>query len=248
MNFTELIKVNGMQINTIDLIFVHGGNFEFGGTHPQAHMPRKKSACTISVNNFYMGKFPITQSQWQCVMDYEKSNVQKLFSKKSPIKTYQSMDCPISGVSWQDSLSFIKKLNQMTNRNYRLPSEVEWEYAALGGQKSRGYLYSGSNDLHEVAWTHETSAIKSFSRIAGTEYHGKLYPVGLKNANELGLYDMSGGVWEFCSDHLSNSIERKVLKGGCYSGYKWDAEIKASFYAHKSDVRWSAGLRLALDY
>ena len=125
-------------------------------------------------------------------------------------------NCPVERVSWNDVQEFLKKLNQMTGKNYRLPTEAQWEYAARGGSKSRGYKYSGSNSVGSVAWYRGNSSFKT-------------HAVGQKSPNELGIYDMSGNVWEWCMDWIGSyssgaqrnpqgpsSGSRKVLRGGSW--------------------------------
>jgi sulfatase modifying factor 1 len=99
-------------------------------------------------------------------------------------------ECPVEQVEWESIHLFISKLNTITGKKYRLPTEAEWEYAAMGGSKSMHYQYSGSNNLNEVAWNKDNA-------------ENKTHPVGLKKPNELGIYDMSGNVWELCSDWYS---------------------------------------------
>jgi len=133
--------------------------------------------------------------------------------------------CPVERVSWDDIQDFIKKLNQQTGRTYHLPTEAEWEYAARGGSLSKGYKYSGSNSIDEVAW------YGSNYKAANTYGAEKTtHPVGQKNANELGIFDMSGNVWEWCSDwDGTNSLSAgtnptgpttgapRVFRGGSWS-------------------------------
>lgn len=124
--------------------------------------------------DFYICKYEVTQKLWEAVMSNNPSDM-------------QGEDLPVEQVSWNDCQTFISKLNELTGKTYRLPTVAEWEYAAKGGKLSKGYQYSGSNDIDEVAWYDGNSEEKS-------------HPVGLKNPNELGLYDMSGNVWELCQD------------------------------------------------
>jgi formylglycine-generating enzyme required for sulfatase activity len=126
------------------------------------------------IKNFKIGKYEITQAQWQAVMGNNPSE-------------FVGDDLPVGNVSWDDVQEFLSKLNATTGKNYRLPTYSEWKYAASGGNKSKGYKYSGSNNSDEVAWYNDNS-------------DGKPHPVGTKAPNELGIYDMSGNVYEWCQD------------------------------------------------
>ena len=145
---------------------------------------------------FYIGETEVTQALWQAVMGRNPSD-------------FRGNNRPVERVNWNDCKEFISRLNSLTGKNFRLPKESEWEYAAKGGNKSRGYEYSGSNTLSNVAWYVDNS---------GNETH----PVKMKSSNELGVYDMSGNVWEWCEDLYDSSGSYRVYRGGswCYdAGY-----------------------------
>ncbi|MBD5361280.1 MAG: formylglycine-generating enzyme family protein [Bacteroides sp.] len=144
----------------------------------------------VKVNDtFSIGKTEVTQRLWRAVMG---NNPSKFLGENSPVEM----------VSWYDCQEFCDKLSQLTGRIFRLPTEAEWLYAARGGEKSRGYEYSGSNDLYRVAWYTENSGQMT-------------HPVGQKMPNELGIFDMSGNVWEWCSDLYDSSS--RVNRGGGWS-------------------------------
>ncbi len=161
------------------MIYVSGGTFEMGSNNGYDN---EKPVHTVTVNSFYMGKYEVTQKQWKAIMGNNPSE-------------FKGDNLPVENVSWNGVQEFIKKLNQKTGKHYRLPTEAEWEFTARGGNKSRGYEYSGSNDINEVAWYWDN---------AGRKNHF----VGQKSPNELGIYDMSGNVWEWCQDWYDENYYR----------------------------------------
>jgi formylglycine-generating enzyme required for sulfatase activity len=184
------------------MVFVQGGSFMMGSNEGS---DVEKPVHKVTLSDFYIGKFQVTQAQWKAIMGDNPS-------------AFIGDDHLVEKVSWNDVQEFIKKLNEKTGQKYRLPTEAEWEYAALGGQKSRGFKYAGSDNLNEVAWYDENSGSKT-------------HPVGQKKPNELGLYDMSGNVYEWCadwygSDYYKNSPKNnptgpvngssRVMRGGSW--------------------------------
>jgi formylglycine-generating enzyme required for sulfatase activity len=152
------------------MVYVAGGTFQMGSNSGDSD---ERPVHTVTVSSFYMDKTEVTQAEYRKVMG------------KNPSKFSGCDDCPVENVSWNDANAYAQKVGK------RLPTEAEWEYAARGGSKSKGYRYSGSNDLDAVGWYDNNSS-------------GKTHPVAQKQPNELGLYDMSGNVWEWCSDRYGD--------------------------------------------
>ena len=180
---------------SIEMVKVEAGSFDMGATSEMEnpYEDEKPVHRVTLTNNYYVGKYEVIQALWQAVMG---SNPSK----------FKGADLPVEQVSWNDCQDFVSKLNAMTGKRFRLPTEAEWEYAARGGKKSRGYQYSGSNTLGDVAWYGDNSGSKT-------------HAVGTKQPNELGIYDMTGNVWEWCQDwYDSYSSSPQTNPTGAASG------------------------------
>ena len=163
----------------LELIKVAAGTFNRGSNEDNDEMPIHR----VNLREFFIGKYPVTQVQYRLVIGENPSN-------------FKGDQNPVEKVSWHDAIAFCRKLSQKTGQQVRLPTEAEWEYAAKGGNHSKRYEYAGSNNLSEVGWNRDNSC-------------SKIHPVGQKKANELGIYDMSGNVWEWCLDDWHDSYEDK---------------------------------------
>jgi formylglycine-generating enzyme required for sulfatase activity len=208
---------------SFEMIYVQGGSFNMGCISEQSNdcEDDTKPVHRVTLSDYYIGKFEVTQELWNAVMSDNSSS-------------FKGDRLPVEKVSWNDAQEFISKLNVQTGKQFRLPTEAEWEYAARGGVKSSGYKFSGSNDINAVAWYKNNSGDRT-------------HDVGGKQPNELGIYDMSGNVWEWCGDWYNedyyssspsnnpvgaSSGSYRVLRGGSW-GYEHDYLCVVS---HRSDL------------
>ena len=232
-----------------EMVFVQGGTFTMGCTDEQGSdcESNEKPAHQVTLSDYYIGKYEVTQGLWKKVMG---SNPSRFINCGD--------DCPVESVSWNVCQEFISKLNQLTGKRFRLPTEAEWEYVARGGSKaSYQTKYAGSNALGEVAWYDQNSDV-NYS--GGYEENGRklgTHTVGTKKPNALGIYDMSGNVWEWCNDwfgdYSSGGVMNpkgastgsiRVIRGG--SWYNYGSDYRVSFRAdnYPSDSFNDGGIRL----
>lgn len=234
------ITVKGVSFK---MIRVQGGTFTMGCTSEQGGdcSNDEKPAHKVTLSTYYIGETEVTQVLWKAVMGNNPSE-------------FKGDKRPVEMVSWNDCQEFIRKLNQLTGKTFRLPTEAEWEYAARGGNKSRGYKYSGGNTIGDVAWYY----VNAYDKGKSSPDYGT-HVVKTKSPNELGLYDMSGNVSEWCSDWYGSynssaqtspkgpsSGSDRVLRGG-----SWYYLARLCWVSHRNsddpDYSYgSVGFRLAL--
>ena len=245
---TQTFTVGGVSFT---MVAVEGGTFTMGATAEQGSDASSNESPThqVTLGSFSIGQTEVTQALWQAVMGSNPS----YFSSSNGYTT--NLQRPVEYVSYYDCQDFITKLNQLTGQTFRLPTEAEWEYAARGGNLSQGYKYSGSNTVGDVAWYYDNSyAVGSSSPDYGT------HTVGTKTPNELGLYDMSGNVLEWCQDWYGSyssaaqtdpagptSGSSRVLRGGSWGGLDaGGCRVSYRISNHPSSRYRVIGLRLAL--
>lgn len=228
-------KTTTFDLFAPQMIRVKGGTFKMGSLEKTNEQPIH----TVKLSSFSISKYEVTQKQWRAVM-----------GKDHDTNIKDCDDCPVDNVEWKDAVLFIEKLNKKTGKKYRLPTEAEWEYAAKGGQKSNGHIYAGSTNISSVAWYRKNS-------------QNTTHKVGSKEPNELGLYDMSGNVFEWCSDWYDvnyykhsptsnpNNLEEigfhHVLRGGSWQSATDYCRTTSRFYSVYLKDRKLIGFRLAHD-
>jgi len=227
---------NGAVYNPdgIELIYVEGQNSE-----------------DAAIKGFFIGKFEVTQAQWKAIMGNNSSH-------------FTGDNLPVENVSWYQAQEFLSKLNAVTNRQYRLPTEAEWEFAARGGTANRfcpdGCDYSGSNIIDEVAWYKGNSGKNTLKRkyitnskdgklgrYKYTEHSGnRTRPVGTKQPNELGICDMTGNVWEWCEDWYDGTQQHRTVRGGGWENMAKHCRISARTYSSSGNRDSHLGFRIVL--
>ena len=227
---TQTFAVNGVSFTMVD---VEGGTFMMGANNTRYN---ESPSHSVTLSDFSIGETEVTQELWQAVMGNDPSYFPR----------FEGPQLPVEQVSWNDCQEFITQLNQLTGKNFRLPTEAEWEYAARGGNKSKGYKYAGSNNIDDVAWY-------------WTNGSSKTHPVKQLLRNELFLYDMSGNVWEWCQDWYGSyssgaqtnptGPERgfeRVYRGGSWGGEERFCRVLERGQKDPKDSFKHIGLRLAL--
>ena len=247
---TQTFTVNGV---TFKMVFVEGGTFMMGASDndPDA-FDIEKPAHQVTLSSYNIGETEVTQELWVAVMGSNPS------SYSSNYGYVDNLQLPVEWVSWQDCQTFITKLNELTGKSFRLPTEAEWEFAARGGNESHGYKYAGSNDIDEIAWYYDNCYVEEGYMMGRTTH-----TVATKAPNELGLYDMTGNVEEVCLDRLesysseaqtnptgpvTSSTPNRACRGGCISNKAQYCRLqyRGVLQAWTSKTG-SCGLRLALD-
>ena len=224
--------INGVSF---DMVLVEAGTFPMGATSEMEDPgdDEKPVHQVTLTNDYYIGKTEVTQALWKAVIGSNPS-------------FFEGDNKPVESVSWDDCQEFISKLNTATGKNFRLPTEAEWEFADRGGNKSNHYQYSGSDNIDDVAWYDDNS---------GDETHD----VASKQPNELGIYDMSGNVWEWCSDWYGGyssksqtnpkgpgSGSNRVRRGGSWGYFARLCRSSCRFDYGPDAGCYFLGLRLAL--
>ena len=229
------ISVTGAKTFTANgvnftMVPVQGGTFQMGSNDGDSE---EKPVHSVTLSSYYIGQTEVTQVLWKAVMGSNPSD-------------FKGDNLPVESVSWDDCQSFITKLNRLTGEHFRLPTEAEWEFAAKGGRQSRGFKYSGNTNIDDVARYEYNSG-------------GKTHPVATKQPNELGIYDMSGNVYEWCQDWYGGyssssqtnptgptSGSYRVFRGGSWVGNAGDCGSARRFHSPPDSRYDCIGLRLVL--
>jgi len=229
-------RVFAQQVVEPEMLFVGGGTFTMGCTFEQGSdcSSDEKPSHEVQLTGFAIAKYEVTQALWKSVMGNNPSR-------------FKGDSLPVENVTWDEVQIFIQRLNAKTGKTYRLPTEAEWEYAARGGSKSQQAQYAGGFELENIAW-------------CSTNSNNTTHNVGTKQPNELGLYDMSGNVWEWCSDIYgpytaelqtnptgAKKGTARILRGGCYAAIGKQCRVSSRKNLYQGGKDYMTGFRLAMD-
>ena len=227
-----------------NMVRVEGGTFLMGSNRDNNDDETdlvERPIHQVTLSSFSIGRFEVTQEEWQALMGDTPTG-------------FKSNKMPVKCVSWRDCQKFIKNLNKLTGKNFRLPTEAEWEFAARGGNDSHGFRYSGSDCLDDVAWYSDNCIDDGAESLENGTHE-----VGRKSPNELGLYDMSGNVYEWCLDKYGeygsaaqtnpkgpSSGTCRVLRGGSWTNYEQGCTVSCRSFSAPGMLHAIVGFRLAL--
>lgn len=198
----------------LDMIRVEGGKLLIGATNEQVNAESNEyPAHEVTLSTFYISKYPITQDVWESVMGYNRSRFKQVHNGNELF--------PAENITYDEAQEFARRLSEITHLRFSLPTEEEWEYAARGGQKTKHYLYAGGNNINEVAWYKGNS-------------NASTHPVGLKEPNELGIYDMCGNVWEW-TETPAHAYGLKI-------------EVKGNIFIRRGGSWWHGASNCRLSY
>ena len=242
----DSIMVN-LFLSPFRMVRVEGGTFLMGAQDKDPkgnnyHPYTDKDAAPVhqvTLDSYYISETVVTQSLWRTVMGDDDR-----------VFIFGADDLPAVSLNWNDCQNFIRRLNKMTGLKFHLPTEAQWEFAARGGNKSRGYTYSGSNEMNKVGWTDNSR-------------DRRLHPVKTKRPNELGVYDMSGNVWEWCRDWArdgypnraqhnpkgpaSSPYHSRIIRGGSWNDNPWHCYVFQRFLCCPEETVNDCGLRLVIE-
>ncbi len=245
-NHEDSFVENALGLN-MTMVYIEGGTFTMGATSEQdvSEDSDEKPTHSVTVSSFYMGQTEVTQAQWKAVMG---TTIRRQRDKADPSYSLsgEGDNYPMYYVSHDEAQAFCRELSRLTGKSYRLPTEAEWEYAARGGNKSQGCKYSGSHSIDCVTWYNRNS-------------NNSTHPVGQKSANELGLNDMNGNVWEWCSDWYgsyssssqtnpkgASSGQYRVARGGGWNSFASCCRVSMRGYYAPSYRYRGLGFRVVL--
>ena len=219
-----------------NMVFIQGGTFMMGCRDSDAYND-EKPVHQVKLSNYQINKYPVTQREWEEVM-----------GTRNNFSAFKGDYLPVTNVSWSDIQVFLRELNRRTGKTYRLPTEAEWEFAARGGMNTHGYTYSGSDVLDEVGW------------YSGNSEDIPHHVGSIRIGNELDLFDMSGNVWEWCSDwygaytNVAQTNPKgaatgslRVCRGGCWNRYPWYCRVSSRNGNHPNNRYAEVGFRLCME-